>query len=254
MITIVSKPVVTAGAVPRPTTFFDENQVTETTLTEAALYGLELREDDIRADFRRLKEEGLLTERSHIVLSLPASVLPLSIAIMACDRVQPEGVDAAYIERNSLTVLADAANNRKVASLRVLPAAPNWRERQYGSDLLEPIGRYYEMSQEDQVRAFEKDAKEFRKVHKGFSLEQATVQEIVSAITRQRIEGATDNNKGQVFGLGWYRTTIAVSSGDGQRRLCVSSVEGQLRVFWFDWLDASAFGALALSAGAEDEV
>ncbi|MDR2063827.1 MAG: hypothetical protein LBQ02_03515 [Candidatus Nomurabacteria bacterium] len=218
---------------PRKETF-DIPQEVEITLKEAALYGLQLDRAEVRRDIERAVQMGIF---GRIVLSLPADTLSVKAAIAAADKLQPD--DTAWVEQESLLELADAANTRKVPSIRILPFTRNG----YGRD---ELGHYYNQHQKDQIKAFNADRAKFDQEHTGFSLEIATVQEIISAWNRHLLKNEDGD---QVYDNGWYRTLIEVPGGLVSRRLRVYSYGGQLKLEWDECLGAGTWDSLALSAG-----
>jgi hypothetical protein len=230
---IIPKEQVAAPTLQSPRTMFDVATEVETTMLEAALYGLELDKAEVTRDVEKIASLGI---DGIIVLSLPASVSVRGIIAASNSLEVPS---AAYVEQDKLLDLADDANPRCAAGVRLLP----FTENDYGR---ERIGWYYNRSQKEQVKLFNAESARFCKEHAGFGVEVATVQEVISAFNRhllQKKEGM------QVYGNGWYRTLIKVPGGLASRRLYVDSFVGQLELLWCEDLDAFTRCSLALSAG-----
>jgi len=208
------------------------------TMEEARLYGIELDKGQVKENLEVAGERASASNSfGRIAFSLPPKLFTVAEAIAAANKLNPNKL--TYVETNSLLRLADEANSRQCAGIRLLPFATNG----YGRD---PLGHFCYEHQDTQISMFEKAKAKFEAANPGFELELATVQEIISAWIRHLLKHEGGD---QVYDKGWYRTTIFVPGGDASRRLFVVSDGGRLGLGWCEDLVANACDSLALSAG-----
>ena len=218
--------------------------------------GIPLESAAIRGDletlFKAAAEQGITHGR--VTFRLKGVRLLYLIDKLDAEGVLPDGVNETYIEDGldgptiGALIKSGALNSKGPADeleFRILPCAEGHATRAFNGRRLEPVGHFYNKSQQDQM---DKLFPKYRSDHAGIDAQYADPIEIAGCVLCDRLSQIDPGSDDFIFNWGWYRTLINVA-GDAQRRLCVFSRDGRLVLRWGDCLDAYPSDSVVVSVG-----